>query len=242
MTRHRSLLVCALSLAVLSSLIVMTPAPAAAQPAGYPVGGIDISSNDHLRYPIEWAAEVARGTRFAYVKATEGTSYANPYFHGDYGAARSAGLYVGAYVFARPDRGNPVGQADFFLSHAEWTRDAKTLVPFVDLEWPYSGIHTDSCYDLSPAQLTGFIHAFLDELEARLGRPPMIYTNSNWWNPCTGNDRSFGRYPVDLASYTTTPPRLPAGWTTFTIWQYAPGDVSIDGDYDRDVVNGGEAD
>jgi len=213
----------------------------AGRPAGYPIGGIDISSHDHRRFPVHWGTEAAAGSRFVYVKATEGTTYVNPHFATDYAAARAARRYVGAYAFARPDRGDPVGQAEHFLRHARLTRDAQTLVPFVDLEWPYAGVRTDRCYNLTPAQMRAWIRAFVDRVEADIGRRPMIYTNAYWWDPCTGGDPSFGGYPLDVANYSRKPPTLPAGWTTFALWQYVPGDPDKRGAHDRDVVNGGLA-
>jgi GH25 family lysozyme M1 (1,4-beta-N-acetylmuramidase) len=213
----------------------------AGRPPGYPVGGIDISSHDHRRFAPSWATEIAAGSEFVYVKATEGTTYKNPHFAADYAAARAANRYVGAYVFARPDRGNPVGQAEHFLRHARFTRDARTLVPFVDLEWPYAGVATNACYNLTPEQMRAWIRAFVDRIEAGIGRKPMIYTNANWWNPCTGNDTSFGDYPLDIANYSKKPPTLPAGWQTFALWQYLPGNPDRRHHHDRDVVNGGAA-
>jgi GH25 family lysozyme M1 (1,4-beta-N-acetylmuramidase) len=213
----------------------------AGRPVGYPVGGIDISSHDHRGFPISWRTEVAAGSQFVYVKATEGTTYVNPHFAADYAAARAARRQVGAYVYARPDHGNPVGQADWFLRHARFARDAQTLVPFVDLEWPDTGVKTGECYDLKPDQMRAWIHAFVGRIEASIGRKPMIYTNANWWNPCTGNDTSFAGYPLDIANYSKKPPKLPAGWTTFTLWQYVPGDPGKRDNHDRDVVNGGMA-
>ncbi|GIH14002.1 GH25 family lysozyme [Rugosimonospora africana] len=225
--------------------VVVNPTTVAAirsgRPTGYPIGGIDISGHDHQRFGVQWATEAAAGSQFVYVKATEGTTYVNPYFVRDSADARAAGRYVGAYVYARPDRGNPIGQAEFFLRHIQRVRDGRTLVPFVDLEWPYAAVKTNSCYNLNPAQLRAWIHAFIGRLEAGIGRKPMIYTNAHWWDPCTGNDASFGRYPLDLSNYTKKPPTLPAGWTTFALWQYAPGNPSKRDDHDRDVVNGGMA-
>jgi GH25 family lysozyme M1 (1,4-beta-N-acetylmuramidase) len=213
----------------------------AGRPAGFPVGGIDISSHDHRHFAIRWRVEVAAGSRFVYVKATEGTTYVNPHFVADYTAAQAARRYVGAYVYGRPDRGDPIGQADHFLRHARFTRDARTLVPFVDLEWPYPGVGTGPCYDLSPEQMRAWIHAFVGRIEAAIHRKPMIYTNAYWWDPCTGNDPTFGGYPLDIANYTRKPPKLPAGWTTFALWQYRAGDPEKIGDHDRDVANGGMA-
>ncbi len=204
----------------------------------YPVSGIDVSSHDHTSAGIDWPAVAASGVAFAYVKATEGTFYANPYFAADYQSAKNSGLYAGAYAFGRPDLGDPVGQADYFIDQSLWTGDSQTLIPFLDIEWPYSALHLSACWNLSPAQMSAWIRSFLTEVQARIGRPPMIYTNANWWNPCTGNDASFGGYPLDIAGYSSTPPAVPAGWSTFTLWQYAAGNNSVAGDYDKDVFNG----
>ncbi|GIH13392.1 GH25 family lysozyme [Rugosimonospora africana] len=208
-------------------------APAA--PVGYPVTGVDVSSNDHTGgRSIDWAGQARAGVKFAYVKATEGTGYVNPYFDSDYHAAKNQGIFVGAYHFARPDRGNPVGQADALVNNAQYANDGLTLVPFLDIEWPYAALGLPACWGLSTAQMSAWIGAFVNEVQARIGKPPMIYTNSNWWNPCTGNNATFGYLPLDVAAYTTSPPVLPAGWNRFTIWQYADGPWPGD----KDAFNG----
>lgn len=213
----------------------------AGRPVGHEVGGIDISSHDHRHFPMHWPTEVAAGSQFVYIKATEGTTYVNPHFAADYAAARAARRYVGAYVYARPDLGNPVGQAEHFLRHAKFTRDAQTLVPFVDLEWPYAGVRADDCYNLNPQQMRAWIAAFIGRIRRDIGRKPMIYTNTNWWNPCTANDPTYGDHPLDIANYTTRSPKLPAGWSTFALWQYQPGNPKKRHSHDRDVINGGLA-
>jgi GH25 family lysozyme M1 (1,4-beta-N-acetylmuramidase) len=206
--------------------------------ADFPVRGIDVSGHDHSVHPINWPVVAAGGVTFAYVKATEGSTYTNPYFADDYTAARAAGLLVGAYVFGRPDRGDPVGQARYFVKQSNWTPDTGTLVPFLDIEWPYGALHLPTCWGLTPAQMVAWIRAFVTEVTNQIGRRPMIYTNTNWWNPCTGADPSFGDYPLNIAGYTKSPPRLPAGWSTFTVWQHAAGANAEAGNYDKDVFNG----
>ena len=121
----------------------------AGRPVGFPVGGIDVSSHDHRRFGIHWPTEVAAGSEFVYIKATEGTTYVNPHFAADYTAARRAGRYVGAYVYARPDRGDPVARPSTSCgtpaspaTRGRWCRSST---------WsgPYAGVRTDDCYDLT---------------------------------------------------------------------------------------------
>jgi GH25 family lysozyme M1 (1,4-beta-N-acetylmuramidase) len=216
-----------------------TPTPAAraqvaaAVPAGYPVRGIDVSG---YQPTVNWASVAAAGDHFAYVKATEGTSYTNPYFSSQYGGAKAAGLYAGAYAFARPDANNPVQQAQYFLSQAGFVRDGKTLPPMLDLEEPYSGSGvTNMCWGLQPPAMVAWIHAFVSTVEAVTAQPILIYTNPNWWDPCTDSSTAFGGQLLNIPNWNTpltSPTNLPTGWSKWTFWQYAdsgsqPGDQDV---------------
>ncbi len=168
--------------------------------------------------PIDWAAQAAAGIRFAYVKATENTDYTNPYYAADQHDAKAAGLYVGAYVFGRPDQPDPAAQADHFFQNMNWTHDGRTLPPFVDMEWPWFTGDND-CYNLTQPQMSAWLHTFLARLQVHTGRAPLIYTAANWWNECLGTDPSFRHYGLDVSSCATTP-TLPNGWTDWTFWQW----------------------
>ncbi|GAA1803285.1 hypothetical protein GCM10009835_22740 [Planosporangium flavigriseum] len=215
---------------------------AAAAPAGYPVTGIDVSS---WQGNVDWNQVAAAGAKFAYVKATEGTSYVNPYFNSQYNGAKSAGLYVGAYVFARPDSPDSVAQADFFIDHSQFAYDGKTLPLMLDLEWPYKNsagnyVAPYPCWGLSPSAMVSWIRSFVTRIWQRTGKQTLIYTNTNWWNPCTGSNSSFGDQLLFIAHYSSTPPStLPAGWPRWTIWQYSSSG-SLPGD--QNVFNGSLAD
>ena len=76
----------------------------AVPPTNFTVTGIDIASYQHAT-PINWSL-VAQNRQFVYIKATEGISYTNPYYAGDMKGALAAGMYAGAYAFARLDQPN----------------------------------------------------------------------------------------------------------------------------------------
>ena len=195
-----------------------------AAPPGYTTTGIDVSSWQGV---VNWSQVVAGGASFAYAKATEGVTYLNPYFDGQYNGAKGAGLYTGAYAFGRPDAPNPVAQADFFVDHAQFVHDGRTLPLLLDVEWPYSDgnggyVAPYPCWGLTPAAMVSWIRAFVNEVQARTARKVLIYTNRFWWDPCTGSDTSFGDQLLDVAHYASTPPaQLPAGWSNWTFWQYS---------------------
>jgi GH25 family lysozyme M1 (1,4-beta-N-acetylmuramidase) len=213
-------------------------------PPGYPVRGIDVSSHDHDpdRPPLVWSDQANAGIKFAYAKATEGTSYVDPYYGSNVSGARGVGMYVGAYAFGRPDLGNPVDQADNFVNHMQWSRDGRTLPPFLDIEWPYKDKNGNyvapyPCYGLSATQMVSWIGSFMSRLQARIGITPMIYTNVNWWNPCTGGSASFGNYLLDVSSCTSSPPSVPGWGSRWTFWQYVIPDCDSSSPHDYDVYH-----
>jgi GH25 family lysozyme M1 (1,4-beta-N-acetylmuramidase) len=209
-------------------------ASAAAQPSGYPVNGIDVSSHDHDKgATLNWPT-LATQMEFAYVKATEGTSYVNPYFTPDSSDAKAAGLYVGAYAYGRPDLGNPTGQADHFVDTMTYEHDGRTLPPFLDMEWPYFD-SVNTCFNQSTSAMVSWISSFMTRLQARTGVVPMIYTNVNWWNQCTANSTAFSHYLLDISSCTASPPSAPGWGTNWTFWQYDIPDCTSGLAHDSDV-------
>jgi len=78
----------------------------AAAPTG--VLGLDVSSYQGKE---NWPRWVTRGKSFVYVKATQGTSYRNPYFSSQYTESYYAGMVHGAYHYA-----NPAGSGDVTIA------------------------------------------------------------------------------------------------------------------------------
>ena len=196
--------------------------------------GMDVSG---YQGNVNWAAAKSNGARFAYIKATEGTTYKNPSFSSQYGGSYSHGVIRGAYHFALPNVSSGATQANFFVNHGGgWSNDGKTLPPAVDLEWnPYGS----ACYGKSAASMVAWIHDFVNTVHARTGRYPTIYTSTSWWSQCTGNNGGFGADPLWIARYSSSVGTLPHGWSFHTIWQNAdhgvfPGDHDyFNGAYDR---------
>src|SRR6266542_2456790 len=96
----------------------------AAPPPGYPMTGIDVSNHQGV---INWTSVGAAGAKFSYAKATEGVRFVDGYFDANNQGARTNGLFAGAYHFALPDRSTGRVQADYFLDHAQYVGDGRTL-------------------------------------------------------------------------------------------------------------------
>jgi GH25 family lysozyme M1 (1,4-beta-N-acetylmuramidase) len=78
---------------------------------------------------VNWGTVASAGVKFSYAKATEGSGYLPTVFSQQYNGAKGVGLYSGAYDFGRPDKHSGTSEADFFLDHAAYVRDGKTLPP-----------------------------------------------------------------------------------------------------------------
>ncbi|MCU1589159.1 MAG: putative secreted protein [Frankiales bacterium] len=178
--------------------------------------GPDVSSHQHPNgASIDWQKAADSGASFAFVKATESTSYKNPYFAGDYAAAHDAGLVRSAYHYARPkaDPATARDQADYFVQTAGHA-DAKGDLPLT-LDIEESG-------GLAPKPLIAWTHAFVDEVTALTNRPVIIYTYPYFWQHAMADTSDFADLPLWIASYRSGGPKepLPGGWSSWTFWQY----------------------
>lgn len=194
-------------------------APATSLPAPSGLKGVDVAAFQHPNgEPIDWAQVAAAGYKYAFIKATEGSYYINPYYASDRAQAEAAGIIVAGYHFANPSYSSGALQADYALNASDYAADGQTLPFIVDLEYdPYS---SNECYGLSPAQMVSWIGAFTAEIKRRTGQTTIIYTTADWWNKCTGSSTAFGADPVWVAAYDTSTPALPVGWNDYAYWQY----------------------
>ena len=88
--------------------------------------------------------------------------------------------------------------------------------------------------------MVSWIRTFSNRVHILTKRYPTIYTTTDWWKTCTGNNADFGKTnPLFIARYSSKAGTLPAGWNFYTFWQYAdhgkfPGDQDVfNGAYSR---------
>ena len=213
------------------STLLSTEAYNTWKPAG--IQGVDVSG---WQTGIDWNSQFNQGARFAYVKATESTTYTNDQFPSQYIGSRNAGMIRGAYHFATPSTSSGAEQARYFVARGGgWSADGMTLPPLLDIEYnPYSTLG-NLCYNMSASQMVNWVRDFSNTMVALTGRKPAIYTTTDWWKTCTGNNAGFGDHALHLASYSTSPGVLPNGWTFYSIWQYSPDGPFVG---DSNVWNG----
>lgn len=175
--------------------------------------GLDTSSWQHPHgAAVDWHAAAAAGHTFAFIKATEGTGPANRYYESDVHNARAAGLLIGSYHMARPAM-EPAQQAHALADRIQ-SVGGPQLPPVLDLE---------NAEDLDPDQLAEWTQVFLDTLQQRTGRTPILYTYRYFWIEKMANTTRFAEYPLWLAEYGVAQPTLPVigGWTQWWFWQRA---------------------
>lgn len=189
--------------------------------------GLDVSA---YQSEVDWGNARGQGAEFAYVKATEGTTYRSPVYRAQYDGAAAVGMVRGAYHFALPDRATPEEQARFLVDNGGGgIADGRTLPLMLDIEYnPYGA----TCYGLSAAEMSDWIRRFSDTVKARSGRAPTIYTSRGFWQECTDDSPAFGENPLFIARYDDEPGAMPASWRVPAFWQFdeegpLPGDQDV---------------
>lgn len=202
------------------------------------VFGMDVSG---WQPSVNWTTAWNQGARFAYVKATEGTTYKSSSFSQQYNGSAAVGMVRGAYHFATPNTSSGAAQATYFVANGgSWTGDGKTLPPLLDIEYGTNGAGT--CWGLSQSAMVSWIHEFVNTVAAKTGRQPAIYSTTDWWRTCTGNSAAFGANPLMVAIYgpalSSGPGSLGASWSNWSIWQYSSTGPFVG---DSNVFNGTQA-
>jgi lysozyme len=184
--------------------------------------GIDVSNNNGA---VDWAAVAGSGVAYAFLKASEGTSFVDVFYASNRTAARASGIKVGAYHFARPGQSGPEQQAEHFLSIAH--PQAGDLFPTLDLE-DHGGLPT--------ARVQRWTAGFLRAVEREVGVKPIIYSGPYFWRSRVGN-ADFSTHPLWLAQYTTSKNAdVPGAWPSYAIWQYT-SDGTVPGVHGRCDLN-----
>lgn len=187
------------------------------------IAGIDVS---HYQGTVDWQQVAGAGIAFAFVKATQGVSSVDPQFAVNWPGVKAAGLLCGAYHFYEPGD-DPQQQAEHFLSVV--SLGPGDLLPVLDIET--MGSQTAS-------EIVQGIETWLGTVRSAIGQAPIVYTAPGFWNKL--GTTQFGTYPLWVAEYGVSAPKIPAGWASWTFWQCSEtGTVAgVSGSVDLDVFQG----
>ncbi len=195
----------------------------------YPVKGVDVS--EHQK-DIDWKGLASEDISFAFIKATEGSSYVDKRFEENWKHANRTDLKVGAYHFMSYDTPGK-SQAENFIKQVHWRFGM--LPPVVDVEFygDYISSHPKK------SQMYDVLDVILDEFEAKYGRRPIIYTNTYIYkNYISGR---YDDYPIWISDPGLSE-KLPDGreWTFCQYTFKAKSKYIADGKkyVDMNVFNG----
>jgi lysozyme len=191
---------------------------------------------------INWSKLTSQKIAFVYAKATQGTYFLDPTFSYHWRALAQQNIPRGAYHFMSADE-DPLDQADYFVDKLEAAGKlaAGDLPPCLDLEadlrkdkskkWIVvadSGEKLDFWKGQEPDDILGKILKWLNRVEQRTGRTPIIYTSRGWWMERIKDEKKFAmlkRFPIWIANYPETgspandSPRVPNG-QEWVLWQF----------------------
>lgn len=201
------------------------------------VEGIDISSWQGSN--IDWTKVKASGIDFVFIKATQDSSYTNPYFQKHWQEARRQNIIRGAYHFFDP-RVPVEKQVTHFVSKVKELQEGD-LPPMLDLE-------VEAWWQSIPAaDRLPLVFAWLQAVEAKLRLPPILYMGFYFARDIlrTSGHHELLRYKLWTAHYTRKPgPLIAPPFKSWTFWQYTdrgrvPGVI---GNVDKNRFAGTRAD
>ncbi len=168
----------------------------------YPVRGVDVSS---YQGQIDWQT-LSEGLDFAFIKATEGSSFTDEKFSYNYQQAQKTGLRIGAYHFFSFDSSGKT-QAENFINTVE--KCDRMLPPVVDVEF-YGKYRKEK---KPPEEVTKELKALLDALEEHYGKKPIIYATGSAYSLYI--EENFSNYDIWIRDVYFRPN---GDWA---FWQYS---------------------
>lgn len=189
--------------------------------SNYSIYGMDVS---RYQWDIDWnqvdkpITNLPSNIQFAYVKATEGVGYIDPFALKNAQGVQIAKLKLGYYHFATLNNNkNPAAdaksEAEAFLQSFEKLPKAD-LPPVLDIEANPS--------KLTPEQVLEYINSFFNTLKAGGIDKYIIYSYAYFLTANLPANHGLGTVPLWIANYgKVQSPALPHGWDSYLMWQFS---------------------
>lgn len=172
----------------------------------FPVRGVDVSAHQG---EIDWPVLAGQDLSFAFVKATEGSSFTDAQFAENWEEARSSGLRVGAYHFFSFDSSGESQAAHFIKTVPKREGD---LPPVVDVEFYGDKEQNPPSREEVEAQLG----SLLTRLTEYYGVKPILYSTGKAYKQYLSG--GYEEYDIWIRDVFFTP-SLPDG-REYAFWQY----------------------
>ncbi len=182
------------------------------------IKGIDISSYQGN------ITDLGSDVEFVIIKASEGTTYVNPFLAEQRNTARKDGKLCGYYHFT--DLGDPIAEADHFIAAVGTLQQGE----FLALDWETGGY--------SPA-IDAWVATFVQHTHSRTGVIPLLYSNqariaAGAWTLTKAQNTGLWEAAWGGSAPASSP------WPFLAIWQNsdAGSEQGIAGRVDTDVFLG----
>ena len=172
----------------------------------YPVRGVDVSE---YQGEIDWEKLSNQNIDFAYIKATEGSSYTDERFQYNYQNAITTNLKIGAYHFFSFDS-DAISQSENYIKNVP--KDMNLLPPVVDIE--FYGDKNKNIPDVENTREQ--LKKLLERLEEYYQKKPIIYATNTSYNLYIKDN--FEEYKIWIRDIFSTP-NLKDN-RKWTLWQY----------------------
>ena len=226
MKNIRKMIISFLVVVTMPMYILIAPVYAFGPSSSNIYDGIDVSG---WQGNIDYSEVASSGIEIVYMKASEGTSFVDPYFNQNYTNAKANGLKVGFYHYltARSDS-EAVAEANFFVSTISgMTPDCRLAMDF------------ESVGNLSAEEINEIGLTFMQTVENLSGKEMVIYSDTSNASNIFGG--GLTNYPLWVAQYEVEEPTPNGNWDSWVGWQYTDaGEISgINGYVDRDRFTDG---
>ena len=181
--------------------------------------GIDVS---HHQGRIDWPRMRKAGVRFALIKATEGTKFVDSRLVRNWTGALDAGIIPGAYHVVRLDGPTLQEQAAHYCGAVQDLPGGAMLPPALDVETRHiDAVAREGPAD--PALAVSRLLVWLQYVEARTHRRPLIYLSARGVRHLGGHHTPLIAYPLWLCEYRAASGAVaepPPGWSGWDLWQW----------------------
>ena len=186
--------------------------------------GIDVSNHNGS---INWSSVKSSGVECVFIKATEGTTYQDPYLNSHYNGAKSVGILTGFYHFLVGSSA-PETQAENFYNNIKDKEN--NLLPCLDLE------HSNN----EPDNFMDYALRFIEKFKALSNMDICIYACPSFIEEEL--DNRLAKYPLWCAHYGVDRPGFTKVWgSSYAGHQYTEkGSVlGVNGNVDMNNFNEG---
>lgn len=170
--------------------------------AGYKLHGVDVSRHQRI---VDWPSLKGAGISFAFIKATEGVTLRDSFFHKNWNGAQETKITRGAYHFFLAEKDAGVQAANFIVNVQLSPGD---LPPVLDVEVTRGK---------TGEEIRAGMRTWLAIVEKAYGVRPIIYSSPVFYRRYLAGH--FEDYPFWIASYGTkkkqAPPRI-----NWHFWQH----------------------